>query len=272
MSVAKYSQGQCTKPIDVKGGNISISYSTAVDIISDLAIMLLPLRLLRDLQVSRRQKIGLSVVFCLGFAIIAVAIVRLTQIIGVQRADPVGLAVWGLVESTVSVIIGCLPPLKSFLGKQISKFTGAIYAYGGGPSGGHSGKIQGGTSGNKSPFASRAAKESDAIPLRDRATDVKALKDGQIVVQKDFGWQTAGGSTFDRGSSVETADLESQKGHNSTIDEHYYGDEVQMMNKKQLEEYEIGVAKPMGKRMSKRLSGHGRKISEDARSKTSWLQ
>lgn len=243
-----------------------------MDILSDLLIMMLPLRLLRDLQVSRPQKIGLSVVFCLGFAIIAVAIVRLTQIIGSARVDPVGLAVWGLVESTVSVIIGCLPPLKSFLGKQISKFTGAIYAYGGGYSGGrHSGKIQGGTSGNKSPFASRSAKESDSIPLRDRATDVKALKDGQIVVQKDFGWATAGGSTFDRGSSVETNDLESQGGNRSTVDEHYYGDEVKMMDQKHVDEREIGVAKPMGKRLSQRLS-HGRQISDDTRSKTSWLQ
>lgn len=237
--------------------------------------MMLPLRLLRDLQVSRPQKIGLSIVFCLGLAIIAVAIVRLTQIIGQERADPVGLAVWGLVESTVSVIIGCLPPLKSFLGKQLSKFTGAIYAYGGGgyAGGRHSGKIQGG-SGNKPSFTSRSANESNSIPLHDRSTDVKALKDGQIVVQKDFGWSAAGGSTFDRGSSVETNDLESQKGGgHSTVDEHYYGDEVKMMKQKHLDEREIGVATPMGKRMSmsKRLS-HGRQISDDARSKTSWLQ
>lgn len=235
--------------------------------------MMLPLRLLRELQVSRPQKIGLGAVFCLGLAIIAVAIVRLTQIIGTERADPVGLAVWGLVESTVSVIIGCLPPLKSFLGKQISKFTGAIYAYGGGGySGGrHSGRIQGG-SGNKPSFASRSGKESDSIPLHDRSTDVKALKDGQIIVQKDFGWSTAGGSAFDRGSSVETNDLESQKGGaHSTADEHYYGDEVKMMTQKHVDEREIGIATPMGKRMSKR-SSHGRQVSDDAKSKTSWLQ
>jgi hypothetical protein len=120
--------------------------------------------------------------FCLGLAIIAVAIVRLTQIIGHERADPVGLAVWGIVESTVSVIIGCLPPLKSFLGKQISKFTGAIYNYGGGYSGGrHSGNIQGG-SGNKPSFASRSGKESNSIPLHDRSTDVKPHERGQAIV------------------------------------------------------------------------------------------
>lgn len=120
--------GMCSKPIDIKGGNISISYSTAVDILSDLMIMVLPLRLLHKLQVSNRQKMGLAGVFTVGVLVIATAIVRLTQIIGAERSDPVGLAVWGLVESSVSVIVGSLPPLKNVLGRTLARTRGGGYA------------------------------------------------------------------------------------------------------------------------------------------------
>jgi len=47
----------------VRGGVISISYSTAVDILTDLMIMALPIRMIRDLQVNRRQKAALAGIF-----------------------------------------------------------------------------------------------------------------------------------------------------------------------------------------------------------------
>jgi hypothetical protein len=95
-------------------------------------IMALPLRLLKDLQVTRQQKIGLAAVFTLGLLIVATAIVRMTQILGQARSDPVGLAVWGLVEASVAVIVGSLPPLKSFLAKKLQRYgTGGGYVYGG---------------------------------------------------------------------------------------------------------------------------------------------
>ena len=81
-------------------------------------IMVLPIRLLHKLQITRKQKFGLVAVFSLGFIIIAAAIVRLIQIKGQDRSDPVGLAVWGLVESTISVIVGSLPPLKAFIARK----------------------------------------------------------------------------------------------------------------------------------------------------------
>ena len=53
---------------------------------------------------------------------------RLTQIVAQARSDPVGLAVWGVVESSISVMVGCLPALKSFFGRvwdwTSKKYTG----------------------------------------------------------------------------------------------------------------------------------------------------
>jgi hypothetical protein len=100
---------------------ISVSYSTAVDVLTDLMIMLLPIGLLPSLQVNKRQKIGLAGIFCVGLIVIAAALLRLSQIVGAARTDPVGLAVWGLVESSISVMVGSLPALKTFLGRTLHR-------------------------------------------------------------------------------------------------------------------------------------------------------
>ena len=63
--------------------------------------MTLPLPLLSILQISKKQKLGLAAVFSIGGIIIVVAIIRAVEINGSERTDPVALAVWGLVESTV---------------------------------------------------------------------------------------------------------------------------------------------------------------------------
>jgi hypothetical protein len=63
--------------------------------------MLLPLNMLSKLQVNSRQKYALAGVFSVGIIIVIVAIIRAIQINHQERTDPVALAVWGLVESTV---------------------------------------------------------------------------------------------------------------------------------------------------------------------------
>lgn len=274
-----YLVGQCNKPIDQQGSTISISYSTAVDILSDLMIMSLPLRLLRELQVTRPQKIGLAVVFCLGMTIIAVAVIRMTQIIGQARVDPVGLAVWGLVESSVSVIVGSLPPLKSFLGKQIHRFTNTIS---GGESGGRlSGKNQSAPSAGRSPFASAISKSgprvrSEAIPLEDNpggaGSTVTALKSGQIVVQKDYEW-TREGYAGSEGLVTDCTDHETQRHSDERT---YYDDQARMVASGKAEEAQIGIAQTIGRRVSHKKQANrvspSYEFEKDGRNKTSWLQ
>lgn len=96
---------------------ISISYSTAVDVLTDLMIMALPSKLLTFLHVSKVQRMALIGIFSVGAIVIACALLRLTQIVAQARSDPVGLAVWSLVEGSMSVIVGSLPALKSFFGR-----------------------------------------------------------------------------------------------------------------------------------------------------------
>lgn len=80
-------------------------------------IMALPIKLLTLLHVTRAQKAALIGIFSVGGIVIVCALIRLTQIVSRARSDPVGLAVWGLVEGSMSVIVGSLPALKSFFGR-----------------------------------------------------------------------------------------------------------------------------------------------------------
>jgi hypothetical protein len=80
-------------------------------------IMALPIKLLTFLHVSPAQRLALIGIFSVGAIVIACALVRLTQIVAQARSDPVGLAVWGIVESSMSVVVGSLPGLKSFFGR-----------------------------------------------------------------------------------------------------------------------------------------------------------
>ncbi|KAJ6111546.1 hypothetical protein N7523_007607 [Penicillium sp. IBT 18751x] len=119
--------GKCSKPIDQEGSVISICYSTAVDIITDLLIMSLPLRILWNARINAKQKVGLVIVFSLGFIIIAAAIVRAIEISGKAYSDQAALAVWSIAESSISVIVGCLPPFKTLIS---SKTGTSSYTYG----------------------------------------------------------------------------------------------------------------------------------------------
>ena len=103
----------CSTPLDSKTTVIIIIYSTVVDILIDLMIMAMPLKLLYNVQISLRQKLALSGVFSLGMVIVIFSIIRAVQVTTTARSDTFLLAFWGVLESTVAVIVGCLPPFKS---------------------------------------------------------------------------------------------------------------------------------------------------------------
>ena len=177
--------------------------------------MVLPLRLLPTLQINTRQKIGLGGIFCVGFVIIAVAIVRLTQIIGQERADPVGLAVWGLVESSVSVIVGCLPALKSLLSRAVERTFRKVYATRAGRGTGSSTarsngyiRSKGGKSGAGMDMddtftnSNGHHRNGSAIQMKDpynNSSMAKVSKD-QIMVQTDYSWTRSDESEMEAGN------------------------------------------------------------------------
>lgn len=76
-------------------------------------VMLLPIRVVWNLQVPRGQKVAIIALFASGFVCIVFATLRLVQI-GRKSGDtnspnPTWLALWTLIETSVAICIGCGP-------------------------------------------------------------------------------------------------------------------------------------------------------------------
>ncbi|KAK2775011.1 hypothetical protein CKAH01_12923 [Colletotrichum kahawae] len=109
---AWFSVGACTTPRDVIAAAVSMWFAYGVDVLTDLLIMLLPLRLIAKLQMPLSRKFSIATLFRLGWVCIAASTVRVTQI-GNNGAQPTvpWLALWGTIESAIAVIIVTGPGL-----------------------------------------------------------------------------------------------------------------------------------------------------------------
>ncbi|RAH58811.1 hypothetical protein BO85DRAFT_487515 [Aspergillus piperis CBS 112811] len=105
--------GECSTHRDAVAEIASLYYSFAVDAISDIMIMVLPLRLVVSLHLPLGQKISVAAVFALGTICVIMAVVRVIQIGTRANNDSTPssswLAFWGMIEAGIAVIVGCLP-------------------------------------------------------------------------------------------------------------------------------------------------------------------
>ncbi|KAH7316759.1 hypothetical protein B0I35DRAFT_479577 [Stachybotrys elegans] len=121
-----------TQPID-------IYYSTGADVASDVMIMLLPMMILPMLELNLKKKLGLALVFSLGIAVIATAIVRMLFVVNqdplsafargddgetreLEFTDPVYRTLGSSAEAATALIVGSLPPLAAFLSRKASTY------------------------------------------------------------------------------------------------------------------------------------------------------
>jgi hypothetical protein len=78
----------------------------------------------------RAQKVGIGGIFCVGIICIVIAIIRVVQIDvkSNNNSTPSSswLALWGIVETGIAVIIGCLPSFAVLC--RNSKNSGAATA------------------------------------------------------------------------------------------------------------------------------------------------
>ncbi|SPQ24849.1 c38b474c-1d7b-47f4-8fe7-35bd6da4a404 [Thermothielavioides terrestris] len=104
---------QCAGPQHVWSSNFSVYFSTASDVVTDLCIMAMPLRLIYNIKVSFKQKAGLVCVFSLGFVMIVFSIIRANQSLAQQGfVNLTLLMVWSTLAASISVFVGTLPALK----------------------------------------------------------------------------------------------------------------------------------------------------------------
>ncbi|KAJ5676099.1 hypothetical protein N7462_008996 [Penicillium macrosclerotiorum] len=88
------------------------------NIVSDLIILVMPLKVVWSLPIAKSQKILLSGVFIVGGLTLIFDIVRLVAMIHLTRVGPditynqVPVVVWTCIEAAVGIVAACLPNLR----------------------------------------------------------------------------------------------------------------------------------------------------------------
>ncbi|KAF1973764.1 hypothetical protein BU23DRAFT_371494, partial [Bimuria novae-zelandiae CBS 107.79] len=91
---------------------------------TDVAILVLPVLLLRNVQLPKRRKIGAVVMLMSGGFILIVSIIKLKLSVDLVNTvdiswDAVPMAVWWTIEAHIAIVCACLPAGKPFLRKHI---------------------------------------------------------------------------------------------------------------------------------------------------------
>ncbi|MCJ1466527.1 hypothetical protein MMC07_005147 [Pseudocyphellaria aurata] len=90
------------------------AFVTILDMITDILIMVIPVQLLWNVHIQRRQKLILGASLCLSIVMIFTAIVRISAIrIGKHGVDYVWTAFWQIIESCLAVTVVCLSAFRS---------------------------------------------------------------------------------------------------------------------------------------------------------------
>lgn len=152
---------QCTpiskaweQPVTDKGHCIQVNalfYANAgLDIFQDLVIYVLPMKMLYSIQIPRRQKYALMIVFAVGGFVVVTGMIRLYYLQGAQASqdpsceyssinsssfsgsllsnsyldDNVGGAVWSSIECNIGVVCASLPHFKPLFDRFFPSLMG----------------------------------------------------------------------------------------------------------------------------------------------------
>ncbi|KAI1652663.1 hypothetical protein F4813DRAFT_303643 [Daldinia decipiens] len=108
--------------IDLKAINIA---ATATNVVLDIAILILPQRIIWKLKMSNAKKIGISAVFAVGIFACIAAIGLFTSMVNWVKSNDLtyhysAVALWAIAESTCGTMIFCAPVIpKLFKGLKL---------------------------------------------------------------------------------------------------------------------------------------------------------
>jgi hypothetical protein len=119
--------------------------------VTDIAVAVLPLPVIKTLNLPKSQKLALTFVFCLGGITCVVSLMRLQSLYAVSVSEDISwdnpmAALWSNLEVNIGIICSCLPTLKTCVMRVFPKmFTSSrgtstghgIMTIGGGVSGGY---------------------------------------------------------------------------------------------------------------------------------------
>ncbi|KAE8548912.1 hypothetical protein EYB25_009295 [Talaromyces marneffei] len=119
---AWFTPGECSTHRDAIAQVASLYFSFAVDVITDIMIMLLPWKLIWLLRLPFMEKLALSGVFCVGVVCVIMAIIRAVSVGIESRSENTPssswLMLWGLIEAAIAVVVGTLPAFAIFFRSQ----------------------------------------------------------------------------------------------------------------------------------------------------------
>ncbi|KAK8036114.1 CFEM domain-containing protein [Apiospora rasikravindrae] len=115
------------KCIDVN----ALSFAAAgVGIAQDLAIMVLPLPIIANLNMAFRKRAQTFVMFSLGLLVVITSAIRLRYLVRFEKSDNptwdnVDAIIWTHAEVSVSVIVACLPTVRAALASLAPRLLGS---------------------------------------------------------------------------------------------------------------------------------------------------
>jgi hypothetical protein len=110
----------CSKPINVRLALVSLRFSTAMDILTDILIIALPMSLAYRVRLPGRTRLALAGVFALGGFIILFSIIRIIVTNAINKRPEVSwLNLWSAIEASISCIVCSLAPFKALFRGRI---------------------------------------------------------------------------------------------------------------------------------------------------------
>ncbi|KAA8647714.1 uncharacterized protein ATNIH1004_006411 [Aspergillus tanneri] len=104
------------------------------NIMTDVLILAMPIRMVWNLQASRSQKISLSFIFLLGSFVVICSCVRLSEQFKVDDPDFTwamnGTVIWTSLEVSFGIISACLPTMRPLLKWGLRKFNISVSSKG----------------------------------------------------------------------------------------------------------------------------------------------
>ncbi|KAJ1338619.1 hypothetical protein MN608_01479 [Microdochium nivale] len=111
-------------------GNLIVLWiiTGTLNILTDLAILILPMPYLYSLEIATYRKMVLIATFGIGFIVCIVSAVRLKALLGYEQSDSTGTtiptALLSVMEPALGIILGCVPLLRPLFGRGRYSATG----------------------------------------------------------------------------------------------------------------------------------------------------
>lgn len=186
----------------------AVAYANAsIGIVVDLILLAVPIALLRNLHIPKRQKYIVLGVFGIGALSCVMSMIRLAALYQIGRVDhpsaigklnqslalhcsvciilltqtlaqPVNIAIWSCIEVTVAIFCGSVPALKPLLVKYFPRVLSSTF--------------NSGTAGTPPSFCVGSGGGGSGVERQTRSTRVQVAKGGAaITIEQTFEMQVA---------------------------------------------------------------------------------